>query len=71
MAHDVGRLFGIDFIYFDLMLVSIWIALLIVRKRYKEFFFGLYGYGVVQFVDNVISAEHLHEYQTDLNHLIV
>ena len=54
MAHDVGRYFGIDFIYFDLMLVTIWIALLIVRRRYKEFFFGLFGYGVVQFVDNVI-----------------
>ncbi len=54
MSHDVGRIFGIDFIYFDLMLVTIWIALLFVRRRYKEFFFGLFGYGVVQFVDAVI-----------------
>jgi hypothetical protein len=54
MAHDVGRIFGIDFIYFDIMLVTIWIALLLVRRRYKEFFFGLFGYGVVHFVDAVI-----------------
>ncbi|NPE06794.1 MAG: hypothetical protein GNW80_00805 [Asgard group archaeon] len=54
MSNDVGRIFGIDFIYFDLMLVTVWMALLFVRKRYKEFFFGLFGYGVVQFVDAVI-----------------
>ncbi|NHJ49838.1 MAG: hypothetical protein FK733_18745 [Asgard group archaeon] len=54
MADSIARTFGIDFIYFDLILVSIWIVLLIVRRRYKELAIGIFGYGVVHFVDAVI-----------------
>lgn len=54
MVDHVSRIFGIDFIYFDLILVAIWITLLIVRRRYKELCFGLFGYGVVHFTDAVI-----------------
>ena len=54
MSQVVARIFGIDFIYLDLILVSIWIVLLLVRKRFKEFFFGLFGYGVVHFTDAVL-----------------
>ncbi|NHJ84732.1 MAG: hypothetical protein FK734_04675 [Asgard group archaeon] len=54
MSQVVARTFGIDFIYLDLILVSIWILLLLVRRRFKEFFFGLFGFGVVYFTDAVI-----------------
>ncbi|NHJ86984.1 MAG: hypothetical protein FK734_16095 [Asgard group archaeon] len=57
MHEDVARSMDIDFIYFDLMLTAIWITLLLVRKRFKAFFFGLFGYGVVQFTDSVIWYE--------------
>jgi hypothetical protein len=36
------------------MLVTIWMILLISRKRIKEFFFGLFGFGVVFFTDEVL-----------------
>jgi len=54
MSQIVGRTFGIDFIYLDLMLVGIWIILLLVRKRFKELLVGLFGYGVVLFTDAVM-----------------
>lgn len=54
MSQVVARTFGIDFIYLDLILVSIWIVLLLVRKRFKEFIFGLFGYGIVHFTDAVL-----------------
>lgn len=52
--HDVARVMDIDFIYFDLILVAIWITLLLVRKRFKALLFGLFGYAVVFFTDDVI-----------------
>ena len=52
--HDVARQMDVDFIYFDLALVTIWMVLLIVRKRYKELIFGLFGFLVVWFVDYVV-----------------
>jgi hypothetical protein len=54
MADSVARTFGIDFIYYDLILVSIWIVFLLVRKRYKELAIGVFGYSVVHFTDAVI-----------------
>ncbi|MHA1825539.1 MAG: hypothetical protein ACTSUA_02670 [Candidatus Heimdallarchaeota archaeon] len=54
MSQIVGRTFGIDFIYLDLILVSIWIILLLVRKRFKELLIGIFGYVVVMFTDAVI-----------------
>jgi len=53
-THDVTRVMDIDFIYFDLILTAIWITLLLVRKRYKALLFGLFGYAVVFFTDDVI-----------------
>ena len=52
--HDVARVMDIDFIYFDLILAAIWITLLLVRKRFKALLFGLFGYAVVFFTDDVI-----------------
>lgn len=52
--QDVARTMDIDFIYFDLIMTAIWITLLIVRKRWKALFFGLFGYAVVFFTDDVI-----------------
>ncbi|MBN1329975.1 MAG: hypothetical protein JXA54_10925 [Candidatus Heimdallarchaeota archaeon] len=54
MSQVVARIFDIDFIYLDLILVSIWIVLLLVRRRFKELLFGLFGYGVVHFTDAVL-----------------
>ncbi|HUT80297.1 MAG TPA: hypothetical protein VMZ29_03765 [Candidatus Bathyarchaeia archaeon] len=54
MSQVVARTFDIDFIYLDLILVSIWIILLLVRRRYKEILFGLFGFGVVYFTDAVM-----------------
>ncbi|MFW9924646.1 MAG: hypothetical protein ACFFDW_15295 [Candidatus Thorarchaeota archaeon] len=54
MVQEVHRIFDIDFIYFDLMLVTIWIVILLVRKRFKQLLIGLFGYGVTQFTDSVI-----------------
>ncbi|MHA1210924.1 MAG: hypothetical protein ACTSSH_00550 [Candidatus Heimdallarchaeota archaeon] len=54
MAQYVARTFDIDFIYLDLLLVSIWIVLLLVRKRFKALIFGIFGYGVVHFTDAVL-----------------
>jgi hypothetical protein len=54
MHESVQRIMDIDFIYFDLMLLTIWMILLISRKRIKEFFFGLFGFGVVFFTDEVL-----------------
>ena len=50
---DVHRLMDIDFIYFDLLLVTIWIIALLVRKRFKALLFGLFGYAVVFITDDV------------------
>jgi hypothetical protein len=44
----------IDFIYFDLLLVTIWIIALLVRKRFKALLFGLFGYAVVFISDDVV-----------------
>lgn len=52
--QDVVRTMDIDFIYFDLMLTAIWIVLLLVRKRWKALLFGIFGYTVVLFTDDVI-----------------
>ena len=53
MFYDVHRLMDIDFIYFDLILVSIWIIALIARKHFKALLFGLFGYAVVFITDDI------------------
>jgi hypothetical protein len=53
MYESVERVMDIDFIYFDIILVTIWITALLLRKRYREMLFGLFGFLVVFFVDEV------------------
>ncbi|MEA2071580.1 MAG: hypothetical protein U9O98_09865 [Asgard group archaeon] len=54
MYDNVKRLMDIDFIYLDLILVSIWILLLVIRKHFKALLFGVFGFGVVFFTDDVL-----------------
>jgi len=54
MNNIVARVFNFDFIYFDLLFCLIWIGVLLKKKHYREFFFGLFGFLVVFFTDDVI-----------------
>ncbi|MFX0101603.1 MAG: hypothetical protein ACFFCS_18655 [Candidatus Hodarchaeota archaeon] len=54
-SQDVARTFGYDFMYLDLILMAVWIAvLLLVRKNRLAFWVGLFGYGVYFLADYVI-----------------
>jgi len=54
MNNIVARVFNFDFIYFDLLFCLIWIVVLLRKKYYREFFFGLFGFLIVFFTDDVI-----------------
>lgn len=50
----VERVMDVDFIYFDLMLVSLWMGLLLFRKHYRALAYGFAGAGIVFFTDDVL-----------------
>ncbi len=54
MDAVVKRTFDMDFLYFDLLFTTIWIALLVKRKHYKPLVFGLLGYTVNLIGDYII-----------------
>lgn len=54
MENIVARVMDVDFIYFDLTLVTIWILMLIKQKRFRQIFFGLFGFLVVFLADDVL-----------------
>ncbi|MBD3189341.1 MAG: hypothetical protein GF308_01790 [Candidatus Heimdallarchaeota archaeon] len=50
----VERVMDVDFIYFDLILVSVWMGLLLLRKHYRALIYGFVGAGIVFFTDDVL-----------------
>ena len=54
MVHEVARIFGMDFIYLDILFCVIWMIVLLRKKYHLQFLFGLFGACVVFFTDFVI-----------------
>ncbi len=54
MYSIVARVFGFDFIYFDLLFCFIWIGVLIKKKYWKELIFGLIGFLIVFSTDDIL-----------------
>ena len=52
--HVVARSMHVDFIYFDLMLTALWIAMLVRQKRTRAQVFGLVGFAIVFLADDVL-----------------
>lgn len=53
MSHDVIRMFGWEFIILDITFCVIWMLVLIRKKYFQQFFFGLFG-AVVVFISDYV-----------------
>jgi hypothetical protein len=65
----VARTFGMDFIYFDLIFIAIWLYLLIKKKYWVPIFWGLLGWVAYIIADYVIwyLLTHTRHYSGPLN----
>ncbi|MEE9410529.1 MAG: hypothetical protein V3V41_06350, partial [Candidatus Heimdallarchaeota archaeon] len=54
MVNIVSRIFGVDFIYLDILFCVIWMVILIRKKYILQWLFGVFGACVVFFTDYVI-----------------
>lgn len=51
MSHDVFRLFGWEFVILDITFCLIWMIVLLRKKYYLQFFFGLFG-AIIVFISD-------------------
>ncbi|MHA1686732.1 MAG: hypothetical protein ACTSYD_10050 [Candidatus Heimdallarchaeaceae archaeon] len=54
MDNIVARAMDVDFIYFDLTMVTLWIVFLIKQKRYRQLLFGFFGFLIVFSTDDLL-----------------
>ena len=54
MSNIVTRTFGLDFIWFDLVFLCIWIFLLIRKKYYSALKWGLAGWLIYLMIDYLL-----------------
>ena len=53
MSHDVFRLFGWEFVILDITFCLIWMIILLRKKYFVQFFFGLFG-AVIVFISDFV-----------------